>query len=515
MYPLPLVLRELYVASRRPSTFRLRMAFGAGGMGLAVWSFFVWGSAHGNGRGIYAVLFSIAAVFALGAAILAAGDAVSRERREGTLGFLFLTDLQPADVILGKFAAAALVPASTLLALFPALALCQFLGGIEPGQFWRGILSLLATLFFGLCVTLFASTRCEDHRKAHALAAALLLLINPLWLCLLSIETYYAKAPFLYWLGVPLMIVLGVVMLGSACAKLGGVWQDSAEKWTRRDDPVPARVRLRLLESNPVAWLMLRRRMRRRPGLIVLLTLAGLGLVAAAAMIGGGGSIALLLGLLLLLHLGTHAVVLIRTAYSFYTDRQDGSLELLLGTKLSMGEVFTGFNKFLQRKTRWVLIVLGIVDLAPAVVIAVAGLGGWAAMPLAMAGTLWAAVLGLGWTGVYRSLLSDHPWAAMIGAFARLSFFPLVISVAFLFAPSTNPMQVAIFWLIASGFTALFFGLDASAALVKHGRELLVRPFSEKPPHIENEWSFIDWEAENDRVPERQGLPGAAELKAV
>jgi len=41
---------------------------------------------------------------------------------------------------------------------------------------------------------------------------------------------------------------------------------------------------------------------------------------------------------------------------------------------------------------------------------------------------------------------------------------------------------------------AFFFESDAKSALTEHGRELLLRPYSEKPPHIENSWSFIDWE---------------------
>jgi hypothetical protein len=40
----------------------------------------------------------------------------------------------------------------------------------------------------------------------------------------------------------------------------------------------------------------------------------------------------------------------------------------------------------------------------------------------------------------------------------------------------------------------MFFSADAKAALATHGRTLLLRPYTEKAPHIENEWSFIDWE---------------------
>ena len=40
--------------------------------------------------------------------------------------------------------------------------------------------------------------------------------------------------------------------------------------------------------------------------------------------------------------------------------------------------------------------------------------------------------------------------------------------------------------------------MDAKQALIKHGRTLLLRPENEKAPHIENEWTFIDWQADEN-----------------
>lgn len=63
-------------------------------------------------------------------------DSLSRERREGTLGFLFLTDLQ-GYVVAGKLAGLALIPLHGLLATFPIAALTLCLGGVTAGEFWR------------------------------------------------------------------------------------------------------------------------------------------------------------------------------------------------------------------------------------------------------------------------------------------------------------------------------------------------------------------------------------------
>ena len=57
-------------------------------------------------------------------------DCLSEERREGTLGLLFLTDLNGWDIVAGKIAGRALRAVYNLLAVFPILALTLFLGGV-------------------------------------------------------------------------------------------------------------------------------------------------------------------------------------------------------------------------------------------------------------------------------------------------------------------------------------------------------------------------------------------------
>src|SRR5687768_10430303 len=116
MNPVPLLQREFLVALRRPITQRLRLGFGGGSMLIVVWSLLVTTGAAGPT--VFLALSGIAAVLSMFVAVFVASDSISRERREGTLGFLFLTDLRSADVLLGKFSAAGLVPFYTLLAMF-------------------------------------------------------------------------------------------------------------------------------------------------------------------------------------------------------------------------------------------------------------------------------------------------------------------------------------------------------------------------------------------------------------
>ena len=53
-------------------------------------------------------------------------DSISRERREGPLGLLFLTNLNSAEIVAGKV-------------FSNGLALAVLIGGITLGQFWRAI----------------------------------------------------------------------------------------------------------------------------------------------------------------------------------------------------------------------------------------------------------------------------------------------------------------------------------------------------------------------------------------
>src|SRR5689334_21600678 len=122
---LPIVERELRVLGRRPSTVWIRF-FAALGF-LLVWLLLL-GSAHGTAPADLAqrllVAFGILAFgFCLLAGVFLTADCLSEEKREGTLGLLFLTDLRGYDVVLGKLMATSVQAVYGLLAIFPILAL--------------------------------------------------------------------------------------------------------------------------------------------------------------------------------------------------------------------------------------------------------------------------------------------------------------------------------------------------------------------------------------------------------
>ena len=91
-------------------------------------------------------------------------DCISRERREGTLGLLFLTPLTVLDVIAGKAAIHVLRALTLFLAALPVLVLPLVLGGVE----WRWV--LMAAVVQANAVLIPAAAGYRDDRSARQAA---------------------------------------------------------------------------------------------------------------------------------------------------------------------------------------------------------------------------------------------------------------------------------------------------------------------------------------------------------
>src|SRR5439155_20551509 len=103
---LAIVDRELRVAARRPATYRIRSGAVLATLALITWKLFnfAWQNApvSQQGRSLFITLSVLAFAYCLLAGVRATSDCISEEKREGTLGLLFLTDLKGIDVTLGK-----------------------------------------------------------------------------------------------------------------------------------------------------------------------------------------------------------------------------------------------------------------------------------------------------------------------------------------------------------------------------------------------------------------------------
>lgn len=178
MTQFPVVARELLTAARGNLVHRGRLcAAMAGTVVLGV--VFLFEELAGGSASQSRHLFDVLAIgaFALCALVgLAVADAISMEKREGTLGLLFLTSLRGHDIILGKLAAQSLGILQAVLGLMPILSIAMLLGGIGLADVGRIGLVWVTMLFFSLACAALASTLSKDGRRATLSALGLILL---------------------------------------------------------------------------------------------------------------------------------------------------------------------------------------------------------------------------------------------------------------------------------------------------------------------------------------------------
>jgi len=253
---LPVAQRELLAASRQRRTFLVRNA--AGVLAVAVGFFgllvdFATGT-RSAGAPLFHFLAYTAAVVSAVAGLLVTADAIASERREGTLGFLFLTDLSSFDVLAGKLVAATAGAATALLAVFPVLAISMILGGVTAGEFWRHTFALVNLLWVAVCLGLCVSTGARTAGRA-LFNGLLLLLVLGVALPLLAAEArqsgwlpafewlwaaspveplahadhgFFATQPGNYWRALVGSHLLGWVFLGVAAWWLPRAWRNEA-----------------------------------------------------------------------------------------------------------------------------------------------------------------------------------------------------------------------------------------------------------------------------------------------
>lgn len=147
---LPIVERELRIASRWSGTYWTRFFAALGAM--LIFLFIVLGrNSRMSPSMVPQELFTITSMLiwcgCMFVGVFQTADCLSSEKREGTMGLLFLTDLRGFDVVLGKLAANSLTSFYGLLSAIPVLAMPLLMGGITVGEFWRMVLVLVVALF--------------------------------------------------------------------------------------------------------------------------------------------------------------------------------------------------------------------------------------------------------------------------------------------------------------------------------------------------------------------------------
>jgi len=405
---LPIVERELRIAARKKSTFWVRIIAAFTGVTIAGGILVLqlaFSKSGGGGFGIQlgSVLFSILTWMSLAAALSAGvfftSDCLSEEKREGTLGFLFLTDLRGYDVVFGKLLATSLRGFFALLSIFPVLAITFMLGGVTGEAFWKTMLALANALFFSLAIGMLVSAMSRDSQRALIATVLVMLLFNlagPVmdgvmvaaygksfgttfslgspWFVFMSVGTFTSDA---FWQGLVVTQIIAWLCLVAACLLLPRSWQEKklattsvARDWsyTLKFGGVKSRERLRqlLMTPNPVVWLACRERWQ--PAImwaIALLTVAGV--IAILTRTAGG-----LFDMTNYFVGGLMAVIFYLWVSSqscrFLVDaRKSGLLELLLSSPLKDGQIVRGQWNGLKRQFGWPVFIYLAAQLTGAV----------------------------------------------------------------------------------------------------------------------------------------------------
>jgi len=539
------VMRELRAAARRRGTYWLRTVV----MGAALLALLV---RMGTGRlaqilasgtpgtlpggEVFALLHTVLCLTLLLTAPAFAADCIARERREGTLGLLGLTPLQPAEIVVGKVAVQAVRLVSLWLACVPALGIPVLLGGVSwvDLQYALGIEFMIlvgglasglvatsihtrwvssaswafaGTLFGGQCLTLFAAglLRWGAFRQPPGIPTEHLTEVSP-WIVSLVIWPVATGLPgtgFAATFGSLPGWIRSTADIGLVCGMgivLGILWvavqfagfrvrrllrSDAA---SARPDPLrpgrrrasaPAEARRRRwLAANPARWLceMGSRRMGRWMWMGVVV--AGWLLITYLRPIRSDvAAVARFFPLLLSVPMALHA------AASFRQELEEGTLELLLVTPLEPG-------KLVQARVRalWALYLPAVI--ANGICIAILPMDGGEDRDLAV--THWAgffSLLALPAIGIRYAVRRLHPLAGFLWSVLTVGILPLLMGSVAMVAGATNILGVDLDWagllcfLMGFGGTQLFLSATWGwlAARDLDTRAYMFRPFQRKP----------------------------------
>jgi ABC-type transport system involved in multi-copper enzyme maturation permease subunit len=176
MTVLPVIERELRAAARQPFTYYLRLL----GVTVLLFSALLFGMDYGFGSNRGGALFGrlhSAMFLAIWVVVpLLTADCLSRERREGTLGLLFLTPLRATGIVIAKGLAQGLRAGTLWMAVLPVLTLPFLLGGVNWNQAVLSVLVNFSAICWALSAGLLASAWNRVWTRALLVAVLLALL---------------------------------------------------------------------------------------------------------------------------------------------------------------------------------------------------------------------------------------------------------------------------------------------------------------------------------------------------
>jgi len=391
MPALPIVERELRVAARKGETYwsRCGVVLGLGLLWIPGWLGTFGTSTELNTfifDGMLWAGFGVSCV-----ACLFTADAISRERRDGTLGLLFLSRVRVADVLLGKLGSSGFKGLCMLAAFLPMLMIPVLAGGVTGGEAAREGLVLLNTFWFSLCVGLWASGRSSEAYKtiytACWVVGGIVLtpflcsfswrnvlpigaapyayvplsridLLSPIMTLAYGRDSFYKTSPLPFWISLGLVQGLAWLFFLLTSIRLRRSLREPSEDVSsiaakRR---IKKRKRLFNADSNPIDWLV-RHERGIRTTLWIAVLIEVLYFVWSWAMFRGmfnlGSSTVLYWVIWFAASTSTDALFARAGSKFFYDSKRSGHLEMLVTTPLGPNGVIQGQWSALKKMLAW------------------------------------------------------------------------------------------------------------------------------------------------------------------
>lgn len=463
---------------------------------------------------------------------LLAADSISRERREGTLGLLLLTDLTPRQIVLGKMLSCGLTGFAALLGFMPVLTSTVLAGGVSVTTTLVTGLGLVADLFVALAAGLWMSA---VFRQRHYAILCMLGLVGALtygavvlggaWLgaqalpvlSLLSLAGWATAAwgpplplpVFAVWF--ILTSALGWFFVRQAERTLAENWRDEPHEQVRKPEPPddwtaisskaveadastsePARVsRLtdpRPWDADPVRWRV--ERLGSPGGMVwfavLVAVVAQFSLLESVFDAGGmhaGTSGGLVFGAVIGI-LGSSGLLAWAGARFFHSTRRQQDLELLLTTPVGGRDIVASQWRVLRRTLVPPLALVMVPSVAASVALAWSWLNDeydqpWFLLPVIMvAVNLIVETVALCWVGMHFGLRARNAITAVCATIGLVQMIPVPLAVIMVWSSSwlaDGTFLGAWFQGVPAEIPVLLFLLGKNVALIVWARLRLRR----------------------------------------
>lgn len=446
------------------------------------------------GDRLFHVLSLLGIAYCLLAGLVLTADCLSSEKRQGTLQLLFLSNLPPSNIVLGKLVACSLPAYCALFAFFPLLALPFFLGGITPGEFWRTAFVLISLLTTSLVVCAWISAHSFSGRKALAGAASILAVWfvlpwlwiptghqmplagwfpDPLHFWIAARDQEFQKAPSLFHTR------LAVIWLATVLGCGWTIWSTNkllnapikvhkagGQRFHREWSPRELQLRERWYSLNPVAWVARQRAPLKLPILVFMIVFVGTGVTSLYWSDSLMSQPDVFMTYVFCLHGLLKLWLAWELSRCLSRDQSDGLLEPLLAAPLTEHQIVHGWITGLQTVFRWPVVLLLAMDF---VVWWTCDLSSWRYPLLAMMGTVVFDAFTLLWAGLYFGLIARNATRGLLQTVGLVLLGPWFCGLALLALLAALQLQ----WLVPSSMFGLCIvwvgiGLSVDAVLCFH-----------------------------------------------